>query len=76
MFSKTFSRSYPPTAPKSGGKDVSKFLPGKRVEHKKFGIGTIIAVKNNGGNPIADIAFKGFGVKSFSIALAPMEVID
>ena len=75
-FSKTFSRSYPPTAPKSGGKNLSKFLPGKRVEHKKFGIGTIIAVKNNGGNPIADIAFKGFGVKSFSIALAPMEVID
>lgn len=75
-FSKTFSRSYTSVAPKAGGKDLSKFVPGKRVQHKKFGVGTIIAVKNNGGNPIADIAFKGFGVKSFSIALAPMEVID
>ena len=73
-FSTTFRRTV--ASPATGGKNVSKFVPGKHVLHKKFGQGTIIAVKNNGGNPVADIAFKGVGVKSFSVLLAPMEVID
>ena len=75
-FSKTFSRGATKPAESTDGKDISRFVPGRHVRHVKFGIGTIIAVKQNGGKPIADIAFKGFGVKSFSIALAPMEVID
>ena len=73
-FSSTFARSR--AAIGSGGKDLSKFAPGKHIEHKKFGVGTIIAIKNNDGKPVCDIVFKGLGVKSFSLLLAPMEVID
>ena len=74
-FSATFSRPKK-FASSIGGKDVRKFLPGKHVQHKKFGLGTIIAVRQKDGSPVADIAFKGIGVKSFSVLLAPMEVID
>ena len=56
--------------------DFSMFKPGKHVKHAKFGVGTIIDVKESNGKIIADIGFKGLGVKSFSVALAPMEVID
>ena len=70
-FSRSFSRPK-----KASTVDVSKFKPGKKVRHIKFGIGTIIAVKSSNGNPICDVAFPGLGVKSFAILMAPMEVID
>ena len=60
----------------SSQKDFSRFKPGKHVKHAKFGIGMIIDVKESSGKLIADVGFKGLGVKSFSVALAPMEVID
>lgn len=60
----------------SSQKDFSRFKPGKHVKHAKFGIGTIIDVKESSGKLIADVGFKGLGVKSFSVALAPMDVID
>ena len=74
----SFSKSYSSGTSHgtSGVKDISKFKAGKRVKHVKFGVGTIIQVKGSGSNAIADVAFKGIGVKSFSLALAPMEVID
>ena len=75
-FSKSFTRSISQPPKNAGAKDLSRFLPGKKVEHKKFGVGTIIAVKGTGDKAVADIAFKGIGIKSFSIALAPMQVID
>ena len=74
----SFAKSYSSGATNrfSGGKskDLSKFRSGKRVRHVKFGVGTIIQIKDNG--KVADVAFKGIGIKSFSIELAPMEVID
>ena len=73
----TFSKSYTSGASRSSGtKDLSAFKPGKRVRHVKFGVGTIIQIKGSGQNLVADVAFKGIGIKSFSLALAPMEVID
>ena len=58
------------------GKDVSKFKPGCKVIHKKFGEGTVIAVKNSGGEEIGDIAFKGIGIKSLVLKLAPIELVE
>ena len=75
-FSSTFSRSVKTPDPSAFSKDLSAFAPGKHVSHKKFGVGTIIAVRQKDGSPVADIVFKGIGVKSFSVLLAPMEVID
>lgn len=54
--------------------DTARFAVGKKVEHKKFGVGTIVNIKGDG--TICDIAFPGLGVKSFSIKIAPIRVID
>lgn len=76
-FASSYNSAAMTNVPKTaGGKDISKFKTGKQVRHAKFGVGTIIQVKMNGKNVVADVAFKGIGVKSFSVALAPMEVID
>ena len=56
--------------------DLGKFHTGTNVRHKKFGNGVIISTKNNGGEIIADVAFKGVGIKSLVLRLAPLEVID
>lgn len=74
----SFAKSYSSgMAPKTGGvKNYAEFKPGKRVKHAKFGVGTIIQIKGSGQSTVADVAFKGIGVKSFSLAIAPMEVID
>ncbi len=55
--------------------DTSKFSPGKLVRHPKFGIGTIILVKGAQGNEVADVAFKGIGVKSLALKFAPLELL-
>ncbi len=74
----SFSKSYTSSIPKANNnaKDVSKFKAGKHVRHVKFGVGTIIQVKGVAPRITVDVAFKGYGVKSFSLLLAPMEVID
>ncbi|MDD2487663.1 MAG: 3'-5' exonuclease [Candidatus Gracilibacteria bacterium] len=52
--------------------DVSAFSLGDRVNHAKFGIGTIVSIKEN----LADIAFTGgVGIKKMNIELAPIEKI-
>ena len=52
-----------------------EYTVGRRVRHVKFGEGVIISVKGSGNNKIADVAFRGVGVKSLSIQYAPMELI-
>lgn len=53
----------------------SKYKSGVKVKHTKFGEGTVIQVKGEGDNMIADVAFKGVGIKSLSVKFAPMEII-
>jgi hypothetical protein len=43
-----------------------------KVKHKKFGSGTIIAVKDDG--KVIDVAFPGFGIKSLASEYAPIEI--
>ena len=74
-FSKTYNTSAGANQ-NSGTKNVSIYKAGKRVKHVKFGVGTIILVKQNGDNVIVDVAFKGVGIKSLALAYAPMELID
>lgn len=40
------------------------------VEHSKFGKGLIIQTDGDGEDKIAAIAFKGLGVKRFTLAIA------
>ncbi len=46
---------------------------GMKVKHARFGVGTVIAVKN--GGTVINIAFDGQGIKELSAALAPLEII-
>ena len=46
---------------------------GVKVTHKKFGIGTIIAVKDGGA--VIDVAFAGVGIKSLAVEYAPIEIV-
>ena len=63
-------------APAGGKKDVSKFKPGAKVSHPKFGEGVIVSVKNEGANVYCDIGFKGAGVKTLALEYAPLTLLD
>lgn len=51
------------------------YKAGTKVIHKKFGEGIIVARKQNGGDVVIDVAFKGIGVKSLVVKYAPIEVV-
>ncbi len=63
-----------PTKP-TGGKDLSVFRIGVRVQHPKFGVGTIVNVRGAGSNMILDIGFENIGIKQLSANLAPLTVL-
>ncbi len=51
----------------------SKYKSGMKVKHAKFGLGTVITVKNEG--KIVDVAFEGVGIKSLASEIAPLEIL-
>ena len=55
--------------------DYTKFRPGAKVKHVNFGEGTIITVQGVGASMVADIAFKGYGVKKLAVKCAPIQII-
>ena len=57
------------TTSTSGSKN---YKSGMKVVHKKFGEGTIIAVKESG--KVIDVAFQGVGIKSLASEYAPIEI--
>jgi DNA helicase-2/ATP-dependent DNA helicase PcrA len=59
----------------TGGKDLSAFKVGVRVQHPKFGAGVIVSVRGMGVNMILDIAFEGLGIKQLSATLAPLTIM-
>lgn len=58
------------SAPKKSDIDYDKFAKDVVVEHSKFGKGLIIQTDGDGEDKIAAIAFKGLGVKRFTLAIA------
>ena len=52
------------------------FKPGDRVLHRKFGEGTVQAVKGAGADARIMIAFTAYGTKEFSLAIAPIVKIE
>ena len=55
---------------------VAGIKPRTVIKHGKFGEGTVIAVKGGGKDMIIDVAFKGVGIKSLVLRLAPIEVVE
>lgn len=52
---------------------AKSYAVGTKVKHPKFGIGTVIAVKNGGS--VINVAFDGQGIKELSASLAPLEIL-
>ena len=52
---------------------TGQYSAGVKVTHKKFGLGTVIAVKD--GGKVIDVAFSGVGIKSLAVAYAPIEIV-
>ncbi len=50
-----------------------QYKTGVKVVHKKFGNGTVIAVKD--GGKVIDVAFSGVGIKSLAVEYAPIEIV-
>lgn len=48
-------------------KEIQEFSLGDRVEHKKFGVGTIVSLTGD----VAQIAFSN-GIKSLNTRIAPL----
>lgn len=64
-------------------KDISKssvssndIKPGKKVRHKIWGIGTVVQVKDKGGDKEISVAFESKGIKKLMLNFAPIEVVD
>lgn len=51
--------------------DTTGLLPGKKVTHSKFGLGTLINLSGN----IATIAFDNMGIKKLDISVAPIKPV-
>ena len=56
-------------------KDLSGFRAGAKVRHKKYGVGTVLIVEGSGNTSTVTVAFKDLGIKKFSLAIAPLELI-
>lgn len=54
--------------------NTPKYAVGTKVKHPKFGLGTVVAVKN--GGTVINVAFEGQGIKELSASLAPLTVLN
>lgn len=57
---------------KTGG-TVKNYTVGCKVRHPKFGVGTVIAIKN--GGTVLNIAFENQGIKELSASIAPLTIL-
>ncbi len=52
------------------------FKPGDRVMHRKFGEGNVVELKGSGADTRISIEFTAYGVKEFSLSIAPIVKIE
>ena len=55
--------------------NVSDITPGRKVNHKVFGMGTVISISGSGENALVTIAFNNMGIKKLMISKAPIELL-
>lgn len=71
-----FAKTTAKTAGGSVGAEKQTWQPGDKVEHRKWGIGTVISVKNSGENMELNIAFPEVGIKKLMAVFAPIHRIE
>ena len=60
----------------TGGDTSGAWTAGQKVQHKKWGIGTVVKVNGTGNDQELDIAFKEQGVKRLLASFAPIEKVE
>lgn len=77
---RTTSRSVPPKGIKPAddfaASDTSGLKEGMRVEHPKFGEGSVIQMQVEGANRKAKVSFDHFGEKTLLLSFAKLRIID
>lgn len=61
--------------PVANTQDTSGFVSGAKVEHKKYGIGTIMITEGTGMGKTVTVVFKDLGIKKFSASSAPLTLV-
>jgi len=56
--------------------DTSNLLAGMKVEHQKFGFGTVSKMEGAAHNPIATVMFEKNGEKKIMLNYAKLRIID
>ncbi len=55
---------------------ASLFKPGDRVMHRKFGEGSVVGLHGTGSDARIQIEFTAYGVKEFSLSIAPIVKLE
>jgi hypothetical protein len=50
-------------------------VPGRKIKHAKFGVGTIVSANKDGKDVKLTIAFDSMGIKIFLLSMTPLELI-
>ena len=61
-------------APPKHPTPTSVYVPGTRVEHPKYGLGTVVGVADKNGDQEVSVAFAGKGIKKFLASLAKLKL--
>ena len=56
--------------------DISKLQEGNKVEHQKFGYGTVVKLEGSAHNPIATIKFEHNGDKKIMLNYAKLRIVE
>ena len=56
--------------------DPETLRPGSKVNHSKWGIGTIVAKEGSGPDALVKVAFPGLGIKSLILGYANLEQVE
>lgn len=56
--------------------DYQDIKTGVKVSHKKFGVGTVISLSGSGSGKSASIAFEKIGIKTITLSMAQLKVLD
>lgn len=64
------------TKPVSNSIDSNDVRPGSKINHKMFGCGTIVSIKDSDSGKIITVAFDKGGIKNLILNSAPIEIIS
>jgi DNA helicase-2/ATP-dependent DNA helicase PcrA len=56
--------------------DISRLQEGNKVEHQKFGFGTVVKIEGSAHNPIATIKFEHNGDKKIMLNYAKLRIVE